>query len=157
MKTKIIVLFFAAIMMLFYSCCNFAQNNLSEDQQIRNMLKEFYTSYMTQISEGRDLKTARANPRKYSTKRLLKAIDSDKELDCDPWLSAQDADVENLKTLSIKKNIGIPNGYIITYKSSSKYDSEEAFIIKLTVVKEKDGYKIDSVDSKCGGKYGGGK
>lgn len=156
MKTKIIVLFFAAIMIFFYSCCNSAQNNTSEDQQIRDMLKEFYTSYMTQISEGKDLKTARAIPKKYCTIGLLKAIENDKELDYDPLLSAQDADVVWLKTLSIKKNIEIPNGYIITYESTSKYDNEKASI-KLTVVKEKDGYKIDSVESEDGKKYGGRK
>ena len=143
-------------MIFFYGCCSFAQNNLSEDQQIRGMLKEFYTSYMTQFAKWPpEPKKEDSIRRKYCTTRLLKDIKNDEDLDYDPWLDAQDTDIAWLKTLSIKKNIGIPNGYIITYESS-KYDGEKAFI-KLTVVKEKDGYKIDSVQREGGKKYGGAK
>lgn len=154
MKKEILVAFFTGIVIFFYSCCNFAQNNLSEDQQIRDMLKEFYKIYITQIDKGPiNRKKENSIKKKYCTTRLLEAIKNDKELDYDPLIDAQDADIESLKTLSIKKNIGIASGYIVTYESSSKYDNYEKTSIKLTVVKEKDGYKIDSVQSKCGKKY----
>lgn len=154
MKKEILVVFFTGIVIFFYSSCNFAQNNISEDQQIRDMLKEFYTSYITQMAEKLplDIKKINSIKKKYCTVRLLKEIENDEDLDYDPLIDAQDADVAWLKTLSIKNNIGIPNGYIITYESSSKYDTEKASI-KMTVVKEKDGYKIDSVQSGGGKKY----
>ena len=154
MKTKIIVLFFIGIVIFFYSCCNFAQNNLSEDQQMRDMLKEFYTSYIIQFTKWPpDPKKEGSIRRKYCTARLLKEIKNDEELDYDPRLSAQDSDPKILKTLTITKSDGIPNGYIVTYEDDF---TKNKISIKLVVIKEKDGYKIDSVESEGGKKYGGG-
>lgn len=153
MKIKIKIVFFTAVMFFFYSCCNFAQNDLSEDQQIKDMLKEFYTSYMTQIDKGPiDPKKENSIREKYCTVKLLKEIENDEELDYDPWLNAQDAGVKSLNTLTIKNNIEISNGYVVTYEDTY---AKKKISIKLTVVKEKGGYKIDSVQSEGGKKYGG--
>jgi hypothetical protein len=122
------------------------------------MLKEFYTTYISEIGKKRgnneriNWEKINAIPKEYCTVRLLKEIENDKELDYDPFINAQDADLKSLKTLSIKKNIEVPNGYVVTYGDS--FGKEEVSIIKVVVVKEKDGYKIDSVGWDGVKKYG---
>ena len=72
------------------------------------------------------------------------------EIDADPFLKAQDTDIRFLETLSVKKDSTRLNDFIVSYECSyiSPADNKEVnnpIVIHLTVIKEKEGFKIDSV------------
>ena len=78
---------------------------------------------------------------KYCTRALIKKIDKE-ELEGDPFLKAQDTDIESLKTLVVKKDSSRDNQYIVYYIAN--YDKTK-ILINLKLKKEKDQIKIDSV------------
>jgi hypothetical protein len=111
------------------------------------MLKNFYASYIGQYTI-KDPKTIEKNfiylRKEYCTKNLLAKIDkADKagELHNDPFTKAQNGDVSSLKTLSIVKG---GDKYIVSYIYPGDKSKKT---INLTVVKEGDNYKINSVDN----------
>jgi hypothetical protein len=127
---------------LFFSSNLIAQPKVipSEEQQIIKMLRSFYTIYITENSkENSDEKMLQALKKNTCTNNLLHNI---KGLDYDPFLSAQDCDNNYLKTLTIKKNPKGTNLFKISYMDGY---SKKPLVIGLTVVKLKDGYKIDSI------------
>lgn len=131
---------FTVIMILFNSCGQ-AQDN-SSDGKIISMLKEFYTSYITENSKmPPNMKNIDSMKRKYCTNSLLYKIKK-QELDYDPFLNAQDSNTEWLKTLSITKDSNKTNLYIVSYIDSY---SNNKISVKLIIVKEKDSFKINSI------------
>lgn len=148
MKTKMLMSFFTLGFMLFstFSCkSNQPQNNFS-DEQILGMLKSFYTSYIIEDSKmPTNYEKLDSIKSKYCTANLLNKIENQfkkQELDYDPFLNAQDCDIEWLKTLTIRKDTKKSNLYYVSY--ADNYNNTK-ITIRLIVVKEKECYKIDSV------------
>jgi hypothetical protein len=114
----------------------------STDKQIVIFLKEFYTNYINENSKmPRNEKNIDKIKRKYCTNNLINKINNE-ELDFDPFLNAQDCQEEFLKTLSINKGAGEFDTYVVSYMDDY---SKTKITIELTVVIEKDGFKIDSI------------
>jgi hypothetical protein len=123
-----------------------AQNTTVADQQAMAMLKNFYTAYMTEIAVGSShnfVKKLTSIQKKYCTPALVEKIPALIErADCDPFLKAQDSNIENIKSLSFKKDTQAPNLFIVSYTDIYRHNKTT---IKLTVVKQKDNFKIASV------------
>ena len=148
MKARLLIFFLmiGLVSMTSHNCVQ-AQNS-SYDKQAVAMLKAFYTSYITVFSNWNspiDDTKLNALQRKYCTTSLLNKIANQSksgELESDPFLQAQDADISWLKTLSFKKDLKKPNSYDVSY--IDKYRSEQV-IIHITVIKQKESLKIASL------------
>jgi hypothetical protein len=123
-----------------------AQTTTVADQQATTMLKNFYTAYMTEIATGSAHNFAKkltSIQKKYCTPDLVDKIPAlIDRANCDPFLKAQDSNMENIKTLSFKKDSKAPNLFIVSYTDIYRHNKTT---IKLTVVKQKDNFKIASV------------
>jgi len=139
-KTKLSVILLN-IGIIFFSSPNSAQAQKdSSDKQVVAMLKDFYTSYMTAFSDGADENKFAAIQKKYCTAALLKRVPKlAEQWDSDPFLKAQDSNVEYLKTLTVKKDLKKRDSYIVSYYAV------RTFVIHLLVIKQNESYKIDSV------------
>jgi len=85
------------------------------------MLKEFYTNYITEVSNGAEPKKILSLQKKYCTVALLKKIPKlIEQSDSDPFLKAQDSNTEFLKTLSLRKDLKKSNTYIVSYIADKK-------------------------------------
>jgi hypothetical protein len=108
------------------------------------MLRTFYTNYITEISETSDVKKEISYldslTHIYCTSSLLEKIKNE-ELDYDPFINAQDADIECLRTLTINKDAEVSNLYVVSYLETYSF---QQINIKLLIVKQKNCYKIDS-------------
>jgi len=120
------------------------------DTEIKKMIKEFYTAYITQsldtISSNENIEKLDSISQIYCTKSLLDSIKNEfenNELDYDPIINAQDTHPEMLKTMMINKNQKV-NKYKVMFLSDT-YDSsfEE---VNLSIVKEGNKYKISSLN-----------
>ena len=123
----------------------------SSGQQAVHMLKEFYTAYNTAWSTTKGyvlIKKLDSLQRKYCTKKLRNEV-KEIGLDHDPLIGIDYTDVEHLKTLSITKDPGNANGYIVFYMahtlSASNKPTDEKVVIHVIVVKEEGVAKIASV------------
>ncbi|GAA3922825.1 hypothetical protein GCM10022209_15100 [Chitinophaga oryziterrae] len=98
------------------------------------MLKQFYTSYITQVasSEGTEKKLDIIKKR-YCTAKLLNKIDKE-ELDSDPFIDAQDADIDWVRTLFVGKDAQKHDVYIVSYMDN--YNKKRT-VIKLQVINAK--------------------
>jgi len=128
--------------MLFsaYSC----QSNQpgSTDEQIISMLKDFYTAYIIENAKmPTDYEKINSMKKNYCTANLLNKIEKE-EFDYDPFLNAQDSNIEWLNTLTVKKDIKNDNLYKVSYKDTF---SGTQVLIKLIVIKEKESYKINAI------------
>jgi hypothetical protein len=127
----------------------YPEENILSEEDVKDMLKGFYTTYITMCESGAgssyEEKIA-ALSKQYCTDSLWGAIQqkfATYELDYDPFLSAQDCDIESLKTLSVKKDNQTENVYIVSYVFNSY--NPDTIEINLTVVKEKGGIKINNI------------
>lgn len=123
----------------------------NDDKEIKEMLKEFYTAYITEVSGNASFKLMAERldslKKKYCTEILLEKIPSlVEQSNADPIIKAQDSNIAYLKTLTIETNFKNKNQYqyIVSYFDSSN-PSIEKTIIHLSVIKEKGNYKIDDV------------
>jgi len=120
----------------------------SDEKQIIGMLKSFYTEYMTTLSKDDvrlSVKKIHSLQKTYCTQKLLKELPMlSEQIDADPFLQAQDSNIEYIKTLSILKSQKIFNQYIVSYIDIYSPNKIKV-IIYLTIVKEKNGFKIDSI------------
>jgi hypothetical protein len=107
------------------------------------MLKEFYTKYITEISKNSpNTKKLNSIRKQYCTAGLLSRI-KELELDYDPFLNAQDTDDSWVKTLAVSKDPKKGKGiYVVSFSDS---ESKEKITITLSVVKEGEDYKIDGI------------
>lgn len=148
MKTKMVIPFVIATLMLFNNSikAQIKPANLSRaNEQVKGMLKDFYTDYITAIATSEDYEEKlHALTNKYCTKRLMAKIAKDyKEgLDYDPFIKAQDSDTTCLKTLSVKKEPQKANTYTVSYIES--YDKKKVQIHLLVIIQNND-HKIDAV------------
>ncbi|WP_188133930.1 DUF3828 domain-containing protein [Chitinophaga sp. CF418] len=140
MKTQFLASCFVSILIFFSSYCR-GQNKTSNDSAA-TMLKQFYTSYITASVESLDEKKLTLIKKQYCTKKILNRIAKDEELDNDPFVNAQDTDIDWLRTLVINKDPKKPNVYIASYISNY---TKKRIINKLLVVKEGQTYKIDDI------------
>ena len=140
MKTKLSILFLALNIVFFSNLsCARGQSN-SSDKQALTMLKEFYTNYITEVSNGAEPKKILSLQKKYCTVALLKKIPKlIEQSDSDPFLKAQDSNTEFLKTLSLRKDLKKSNTYIVSYIADKK------IIINLEVVHENETFRIAEV------------
>ena len=107
-----------------------------------DMLKYFYTAYMVPFVSDGDLRvTTRKQAlmrRAYCTPRCLTRYQQLLEqTDGDPFIKAQDSNMEAIKSLEFAKHPTLPNRYIVTYTAADKVT------IDLGLVKEKGEWKID--------------
>lgn len=160
MKTKNLFIFTWCV--IFFNAVNYKseavnyKNNqvkeIYSEGQIINMLKKFYTSYITEYSkitgaENTTLIVAKLDSIKktYCTTKLLNKIEKE-ELDEDPFLKSQDFDIKWLKKLTFRKNSKRQNLYIVSYSFYDQYNHANIQItINLIIVKLKGYYKIDAV------------
>ncbi|MVT39401.1 DUF3828 domain-containing protein [Chitinophaga oryziterrae] len=129
MKSKLLISF---LVIIFSVTCK-AQTKAAPDQNII-MLKQFYTSYITQVasSEGTEKKLDIIKKR-YCTAKLLNKIDKE-ELDSDPFIDAQDADIDWVRTLFVGKDAQKHDVYIVSYMDN--YNKKRT-VIKLQVINAK--------------------
>gem|GEM_PF-3420120 len=156
MKRKILIsLFVMCLILVSLSNCNNAQtmknteikDGFSEKEVVKT-LTDFYTNFIKTTSIQSDLgrktmdQETDAIYNKYVTKELLDLIGklSIDELDWDPFLESQMCDDKMLETLIIRKD-SLKNDL---YYASYTY-GKDTVEIELLVVKEKDGYKINSL------------
>jgi hypothetical protein len=109
------------------------------------MLQNFYKEYITEIaqdtSSGFPDREA-AIKEKYCTRRLIDSISSlDDDLDYDPLIYAQDANMEMLQSLIILKDQKKSHAFIASWKG----DYNEVGTIHLMVARVNGNYKIDAV------------
>lgn len=107
------------------------------------MLKEFYTRYITEVSKiSPSAKKLQSIKRQYCTAGLLSNI-KELELDYDPFINAKDTDDNWIKTLSVKKDPKKAKGLYVVSFSDTK--SKTTITVTLSVVKDGDDYKIDGI------------
>jgi Protein of unknown function (DUF3828) len=115
-----------------------AQGHNSEEQAAE-MIKAFYTSYITYVDKG-DLSKLEVLQKKYCTLKLFKKIpELGDKIDQDPFLKAQDSNIKFIKTLVVEKDNKKEGHYIVSY------GTDEKTLINLTVLKMNGNYKIDNV------------
>lgn len=82
------------------------------------VIKTFYTEYMTEVASSTIVDEENSIKKKYCTKDLLDKIKkqfSEGDLDYDPFLNAQDANVENIPSLTVLRDSQITDKYIVSY------------------------------------------
>ncbi|WP_177318753.1 DUF3828 domain-containing protein [Chitinophaga sancti] len=143
MKTNFLTSFLACVLTVFSYACS-AQSQAPVDKAAV-MLKQFYTAYITVISNEHNNDKEEKIRKRYATAKLLKKIQdlTDKEeLDYDLFLNAQDADTHTLPYLKIVKDPKKPDTYNVSYGDSF---TKNVTNIKVHVIKEGENYKIDDV------------
>lgn len=107
------------------------------------MLKEFYTKYITEISKtSPSAKKLQSIKKQYCTAGLLSRM-KELELDYDPFINAQDTDDSWIKTLSVKKDPKKGKGlYTVSFSDT---ESKTTITVRLSIVKDGDDYKIDGI------------
>ena len=128
---------------------NCQTNENYSELQISNTLNDFYTAYFNLQSDPYPLKKQIQKVdsllERYCTKEFLnfyKNIQGPEELDWDPFLDANYIEIEFLKTMKISKDKEKNDLYYVSY--IKKYNNE-ATTIELTIIKEKEVYKINSL------------
>lgn len=120
------------------------------ESEIKKMIKEFYTAYITQsldtIAPNKNIEKLDSISQIYCTKALLDSIKNEfenNELDYDPIINGQDSHPVMLKTMIINKDKKV-NKYIVLFLSDT-YDSSIE-VVNLTIIKQGDKYKISSLN-----------
>jgi len=147
MKTKKRFLLITAGFIFFgtLSCKNApVQDNFSE-VQVKKMLNDFYTSFITVLSSSELFSSQRLDSiqRAYCTPNYFEEVMAHaRDLERNPLIKAQAISLEYLKTLTIQKDKQRDDLYYVSYTNT---DTQTQTTIKLVIVKEKDYYKIDCV------------
>ena len=136
-------LFAASIIFVSNYCCGQLQNDSLDKRNIQ-MLKEFYTSYISSYDIKHSIselqKKLDSLQKKYCTEKLYKKLpEIIEETEADPFTRVQFITSDVLNNLVIKKDLNYVNRYIVSYSGSPV--TTTPIIIHLTVVKG----KIDSV------------
>ncbi|RZJ68772.1 MAG: DUF3828 domain-containing protein [Flavobacterium sp.] len=118
----------------------------TDDQQTKiAMLKSFYTEYIIANSKTPiDEKEVDAIKKKYCTAKFLKQLAAQQaggETDYDIFVSAQDYDIEWLKSLKIEPSATF-NVFRVTYDMN--FEDDQA-LIRPVVAKENGKFKIDDI------------
>ncbi|SRR5258706_8421347 len=139
--------FVASIMLLnFVGCKNVSAQEDFSEKQVVTMLKDFYTSYISEYSKiPEDKKKLDSIKAKYWTPKLSNYVGKlfrEQRIDNDPFLKSQMIDILILKTISFSKDLKQNNIYYGFYIWPGEKNS---IVIKLLIAKEKEAYKIDHV------------
>lgn len=115
----------------------------ANDRQAKiEMLKAFYTEYITANSKAEtDGREIDAIKKKYCTAKFLKELEAAADPDYDIFLSAQDCDIEWLKTLHVEPAATF-NVFRVTYDLG--FEDEKA-LIRPVVAKENGKFRIDGI------------
>jgi hypothetical protein len=141
MKTKVLLLISIGIMITNIINCKYNRQIYPEDQ-ILNSLKQFYTNYIIEIDKmPLDEVKIKKLKEQYCTSKFITKLE-EQDLDFDPFLNAQDCNIEWLKTLSIKKDTIKTNQYLVSYKDIY---SNSQITIDIFIAKDNNAYKIDSI------------
>jgi len=143
MKAKLFIAFLIADL-LFFSGTTKAQNPVA-DKGASLMLKEFYTTYMTEVAGSAPPKEFEKKltllKRKYCTTTFINKIPKlAEQTDSDPVIKAQDSSTECVRTLIINPDLKKPNQYIASYT-----DGYSKVMIHIAVVKQNGAYMIDNI------------
>ncbi|PWA05575.1 hypothetical protein [Flavobacterium psychrotolerans] len=148
-------IFITISVFVFISSCGQSKNQVSEIEA-KNMLKKFYTTYnkVWSNTSNPDILVKKIDSLKaiYCTLNLTNKIKKQfklEGLDHDLLTIDQVADLNQIEKLLVTKDSVKPNVYIVSYiedytNPSNKKEFKMA-IIHVAVVKDKSGYKIDSV------------
>ena len=125
--------------------CKIEQSHSDEEPEIK-LLKSFYTEYITACDNlSINWSQMEMIKEKYCTQFLIKKIKMLQEneiIDYDPFLNAQDCDINWLKTLDITKENKDSCWYNVSYVNN--YNNER-IKIKVSVIKTGDSYKINNI------------
>ncbi len=151
-----ILIFLMCATLIFTSSCGRAQNSNTDDQII-NMLKEFYIAHSNIWSIPTN---------KISTLEFNKALDSLAEIYCTPKLRAEakkylenggydlltnekGSIIDSSEPLTVFKDLNQTNTFVISYTSfdadASGNNIKQKVKLHVTVINDGDSYKIDSV------------
>ncbi|MGC9342619.1 MAG: hypothetical protein ACP5E3_07970 [Bacteroidales bacterium] len=150
---NILHLFIITILLISNINCAQSQN---KNEQVIEMLKEFYTAYnkaWENIDDPLTLKNTLVSlQQKYCSEKLqnkLKDFYKMYGLDHDLLLDDVGTDTITLqKTLSVTKDLEKDNSYVVSYIANIEDPDKtlkKKVTIHLTVVNEKDSFKIDQV------------
>lgn len=133
-------------LVFFVSVAFSASAQKANDQAAKiAMLKSFYTEYIIANTKSpSDEKEIDAIKKKYCTAKFLKALaekQASGELDYDIFVSAQEYDIEWLKTLKIAPSATF-NIFRVTYDMN--FEDDQA-LVRPVVVKENGKFKIDDI------------
>ncbi len=141
MKTNLLFLFLTTLLISSIIQCQ----PKTEEEQIIEMLRKFYTNYMTEVSGAADNNRLDSLKRIYCNPALLEKIQIEfdrEELGYDPFIYAQDVNIESIKTLTIIKDSIVPNYYYVSYRDPYWGGVSK---IKLSIVKHNNNYLIDDI------------
>ena len=115
-----------------------AQEKFSEEN-VKEMLKNFYTNYVTENSTFPiNQKKRDSIEHRYCTKNVFNQFEGNIEYDI--FLKSQMVDTLILKTMTFRKDSVKDNLYYVSYVYNKDHVT-----ITLLIAKETDGYKIDLV------------
>jgi hypothetical protein len=127
------------ILLSTLGCKNSSAQEKFSEAKVKEMLKNFYTSYIIENSTFPvNQKKRDSIEHRYCTKNVFNQFEGD--IDYDIFLKSQMVDTLILKTMTFRKDPAKDNEYHVSYT----YNKDHA-TIKLLIVKEKHGYKIDLV------------
>jgi hypothetical protein len=135
MKTKNI------LFLLLLNTLLFTKAAQAQTDSAKLMLSNFYKAYIPTFDMPGAAMSSKIQ-KQYSTAKLtawLKKQFEEEELDYDPYVNAQDADQDWLKTIQINKDAKTPNLYIVSFFDNYE---KKRFYVRLFVAKEGNKYKI---------------
>lgn len=141
MKTKNLITVLTICVLLFNMVtCKSQPQNSSDEEVIIKTIRTFYTGYITEnvkmpINGSKIL----ALKKQYCTAMLLDSINN-QEIDYDPFLNAQDANLEWLQSLTVQNDTSKNGLYIVSYTDNGKW-----IVVKLKIIKQNDSFKINSI------------
>lgn len=123
---------------------NRAQHRYQDQDSVILMLKQFYTSYISEhLKDDVDDQKVNSLKKKYVTEKFLYTL-KEAGLDYDPFVNAQDYDENWLKSLRVEEDASSANLYRVFLLNGF---TGETYCITLQIVKEKGEYKISNIPS----------
>jgi hypothetical protein len=150
------LLFTLTLVLVFIACNNKAkssedrndklevvQTNLTEEEQVKNMLTEFYTLYIN-VTCGKipvNIEEMYSIVRKYTTNRTFMQWNNP-EPGYDLFLDANYCETDWINTLSVRKDSIDNNVYVVSWNVNTE---EKQKIVRLRILQTAEDYKIDEI------------
>lgn len=112
------------------------------EENVRQWLKQFYADYIVKCYTGASGEEIKAFQKNSCTAAYFNELQSDEEMDVDPFLQAQDCDTATIKTLRVDKDPQVKDRYIVSYYWSTPESRKD---ILVTITKEQGSFKIRKV------------
>jgi len=143
MKTKISLLFALTFMLFNVFSCK-SQSLHFNEEIVKNMLKDFYTSYIIERSKmPENFEKIDSIVNKYCTKELQNYIKNE-DIDYDLFLNGQFCERKWLNTIAINKESKDKSIYIVSFEYIAD-STKKKKNIKLQIVNNDAEYKINKV------------